>query len=895
MDHDIYSAHDAIGRVYIILNPLVESGSPHSGLEGWFPIFDTLHGVRGEVYVQVKVELIQDQHRFKQSSFGVQFYCCTGEPEGMAIHSIHGFVEELVVNDDPEYQWIDRLRTPRASNEARQRLFSKLSGELRRKISARALEVDANAILGYKQSFDIEGESGVVVRGIGTCVGLVPKPPNLHGSIPVCFPATVEGLRPVSTQADGLSDEGAQFDPVNPQTLTSPQHSHSTMPSRVSMPNVEGLPASPSTANVPLTVTGSAAAILSTTPPPPPPFKFITAISEYPFFTLASLPSGVLGHIGGLVTARSVKLLDKINNPDDPETRDAWWREIRVEMKAHLKAMGCSVIMGYCENTSICDTLCVFSATGTAVTVNQQAKRVPTSPGSITDVGVDMETEGQSSSHTGSPARSSTYWPCSVCHLPYSTNKLPFDIKATFCRVCRRRQVPGVLLSTTALPAGVEVRGRGCMVQTRVCFSKKKMKGEENAFKVSKELPFLEYALHNRLLNKLYVCGMNAVFGLKIQVSVGDTVMTGVATGTAVYLESLPSPPVLSFPSKEESQSTAGAGGVIDSIQATMDRQLQRNRRVYGLTNTSLDVQTGEGGSEIAVATDEDTPTDPDLTAGKKDVFLVDISDVKKDRGMIHSIVDRSLPDGFHLSNLSSVPGVVTSPYDSKMVTIIKKMVFSEQQSLVDTKFSNFLDNMIQALVFKVRNHSPCVLSDMKFDVDLPEEDEVQVSVTTMVSKTEQGRSEVDTMDTKQAASDECIFSMDESKVHDERSENADSSPQHLGRRKVVLMSSASSVAGWCVAQHIGMVNIFLIRESTSIRESGGLGVFMDVFLLEANAIARAHVKSMGGNAILTYQLNKCVIIDHPHKNQAQSLINISGDAVKLNMTSQSSADVEPV
>ena len=46
---------------------------------------------------------------------------------------------------------------------------------------------------------------------------------------------------------------------------------------------------------------------------------------------------------------------------------------------------------------------------------------------------------------------------------------------------------------------------------------------------VFQELPFLEYALHNRLLNKLYVCGMNAVFGLKIQVSVGDTVMTGVA------------------------------------------------------------------------------------------------------------------------------------------------------------------------------------------------------------------------------------------------------------------------------------------------------------------------------------------------------------------------------
>ena len=37
-------------------------------------------------------------------------------------------VEELVVNDDPEYKWIDKIRTPRASNEARQLLFSKASG-----------------------------------------------------------------------------------------------------------------------------------------------------------------------------------------------------------------------------------------------------------------------------------------------------------------------------------------------------------------------------------------------------------------------------------------------------------------------------------------------------------------------------------------------------------------------------------------------------------------------------------------------------------------------------------------------------------------------------------------------------------------------------------------------
>lgn len=55
----------------------------------------------------------------------------SGVPLGHYAQAILGFVEELVVNDDPEYKWIDKIRTPRASNEARQTLFSKLSGRRR--------------------------------------------------------------------------------------------------------------------------------------------------------------------------------------------------------------------------------------------------------------------------------------------------------------------------------------------------------------------------------------------------------------------------------------------------------------------------------------------------------------------------------------------------------------------------------------------------------------------------------------------------------------------------------------------------------------------------------------------------------------------------------------------
>lgn len=69
-------------------------------------------------------------------------------PNGYHAQVIHGFVEELVVSDDPEYKWIDKIRTPRASNEARQTLFLKLSNEVQRKIGLKALDLGGNAVIG---------------------------------------------------------------------------------------------------------------------------------------------------------------------------------------------------------------------------------------------------------------------------------------------------------------------------------------------------------------------------------------------------------------------------------------------------------------------------------------------------------------------------------------------------------------------------------------------------------------------------------------------------------------------------------------------------------------------------------------------------------------------------
>lgn len=168
MDYDTYSANDAIGKVYINLNPLLTNYG-HS-MSGWLPIYDTLHGIRGEINCVVKVNLFADNNRYRQSSCGVRFFF-SDIPNGYRCDAILGFVDELLVNDDPEYQWIDKIRTPRASNEARQTLFTKLGGEVQRKLGLKAEIYGGNAVIGYQLSFDFEGRK-LVGRGIGTAVVL---------------------------------------------------------------------------------------------------------------------------------------------------------------------------------------------------------------------------------------------------------------------------------------------------------------------------------------------------------------------------------------------------------------------------------------------------------------------------------------------------------------------------------------------------------------------------------------------------------------------------------------------------------------------------------------------------------------------------------------------------
>ncbi|XP_063335812.1 C2 domain-containing protein 5 isoform X5 [Pelmatolapia mariae] len=1082
LDHDTYSANDAIGKVYIDIDPLLYSEAA-SVISGWFPIYDTIHGIRGEINVIVKVELFNDLNRFRQSSCGVKFFCTTCIPQCYRATLVHGFVEELVVNEDPEYQWIDRIRTPRASNEARQRLISLMSGELQRKIGLKVLEMGGNAVVGYLQCFDLEGESGLVVRAIGTACtldklssGSAPNTnthmhPNTAPASNACNSPSKDGKEPVFVEdlpsssgpptpfrALPTSSSPPPFSPSKPCSRqssssdtdlsltpkTEEPHSVRCRPgiflcpsSPILSTDTLSLPGSGSvgcgrgsnpraTTSAPLSSIQSDSALLrksvsftedlllaasgmgsgGSAGKEAGPLRTLlrqqtqTALEqrEFPFFTLTSFPPGFLLHVGGVVSARSVKLLDRIHNPalgntrsyklldwnsvtaDEPETRDAWWEEIRQEIKSHARALGCHAVVGYSESTSICEEVCILSASGTAAILNPRYMRE-----GCLDIGcTDHRFEEPSPPN------------CGFCHIPYDELNMPFPAQLTYCYHCRRQKVPDVLFTTIDLPSEAAVAGKGCLIQARLCRLKKKAQGEANATAISNLLPFMEYELHTQLMNKLKLRSMNALFGLHIQISVGENMLLGLASATGVYLTALPAPGGIQIAGKTPGDLSSEH---ISSIQKRINDTIAVNKELYQINPPEL-AEEGVGSpipeprhrSRLFRSHSEssDELSELDLSHGKKDAFVLEIDDTDAVEDIHSLLIDAPPPTGFYSCNTENMPGISNWTSGVQMFTSVRVLRLSNANLTnqgLNKIFTDLCENLLKSFYFKLRSMIPCCLCHLNFTVAVPEEELIQVTVTAVAmtydkEQTQEKTAEKPVNKGSLEAEEQLQFPLElcadssssniqtASKISDTVSlftpaaklcqnqllivrsagvgESTNISPRaasvdygsfadrcstwlellrlkaHTIRRgsvktsrrtqslahsvsslercsplqegrsrslrssrsfggssvTVVKMTPLSFLSGTRIIKYLGIINMFFIRETTSLREEGGVSGFLHSFIAEVFAMVRAHVAALGGNAVVSYSMKECVFMENPNKNQAQCLINVSGDAV---------------
>ncbi|XP_074050383.1 C2 domain-containing protein 5 isoform X11 [Macrotis lagotis] len=674
---------------------------------------------------------------------------------------------------------------------------------------------------------------------------------------------------------------------------------------------------------------------------------------EFPFFTLTAFPSGFLVHVGGVVSARSVKLLDRIHNPDEPETRDAWWAEIRQEIKSHAKALGCHAVVGYSESTSICEEVCILSASGTAAVLN---------PRFLQDGTVESCLEQRQEENL--PAG------CGFCHIPYDELNMPFPAHLTYCYNCRKQKVPDVLFTTIDLPTDATVIGKGCLIQARLCRLKKKAQAEANATAISNLLPFMEYEVHTQLMNKLKLKGMNALFGLRIQITVGENMLMGLASATGVYLTALPTPGGIQIAGKTPNDGSYEQH--ISHMQKKINDTIAKNKELYEINPPEIPEEII--GSPIpeprqrsrllrSQSESSDEVIELDLSHGKKDAFVLEIDDTDAMEDVHSLLTDVPPPSGFYSCNTEIMPGINNWTSEIQMFTSVRVSRLSNinlTNQTLNKNFNDLCENLLKSLYFKLRSMIPCCLCHVNFTVSLPEDELIQVTVTavaitfdkhqavqttkTHVEKSLQ-RASTDNEELLQFPLELCTDSLashpfSSTKEHLESASSNSGIPAsqratsidyssfadrcnswieliklkaqtirrgsikttvsvekaspltegHFRQRSapacanstvgVVKMTPLSFIPGAKITKYLGIINMFFIRETTSLREEGGVSGFLHAFIAEVFAMVRAHVAALGGNAVVSYIMKQCVFMENPNKNQAQCLINVSGDAV---------------
>lgn len=150
--------------------------------------------------------------------------------------------------------------------------------------------------------------------------------------------------------------------------------------------------------------------------------------------------------------------LDQINNPDDPETRDAWWTELRKEIRSHKKTLGCNAVLGYTETAYINDEICILSACGTAALLK------------TSETDFEAMCNYYHNSNYGSTLDrkdvldTSIRNYCHLCHIPYQESQVPFPTNLMTCAICHNAKVPDILFMTITCDS-VPITGYGTLIQ----------------------------------------------------------------------------------------------------------------------------------------------------------------------------------------------------------------------------------------------------------------------------------------------------------------------------------------------------------------------------------------------------------------------------------------------
>lgn len=915
-----------------------------SKISGWFPIFDTFRGTRGEIKLSVEIEFFGNKTVGMDSNVGYVMFFSSSNVfyDYMDIRDIQGFVEELIVDVDPEYNWKDSFRTSRTSNEARQYLLYKLSGKLRREISNKVRELGGNAVIGFRHHFDFEEEGFIIARAYGTSV-------KLKRSLSLMNKKNVD-----------LSNSTSSLPSISPNLLNSSNihnhhHHHNNNNSDdndllidQSSPMFNYLSSSFGTQK-------NSFKELSIT-------KFMgfhnstgsgsnNIIDDVKLLTIDSLPYPFKIKIGGIVTARSIKLIVKGNKSESRSLRDKWWTELREEIKSNARLLKCQYILGYREKANVKDGLVLLTATGTAVKASiksSSSNNYPNESNTSSGGSADIEYHHFNNNILSSSSKSisipisssykshmnnqhyypsfhyndiSSYWSkCNSFHVPYHLNDAPYQMKLSLCQICKKGYVPDMILATIDPPEGIQINGQCEMIEAYVCRSKKKCHGEMNAQQLSEMIPFLEYDLYKQIMMKLRLIGMNSCFSINTQIREGDNIIIAFAYGTAMFIPALPKPDIFKiknsdvYPShqkKKLKEILKLSQHYYDKLESNMNHNYYypslNNIDMFNQWLKNMDDQSNEFFNDQFIDTDSENSSDsfdqntllynndqsnnnPLIESNNNNGVIVEFDD-KMDDELIFSLLNYG-----RRKTMNEIPSTSTKSIHMYPLSSLSNMgqisfirVIDLDQNKVDLNhiFSKIIDSMYEHLNFRLKGLLPCSLCGVNIDLQIPDDDDIHILFTSTL---------LNIKDDNQLSSSGGGGYNDLTSSAKKRKKKKVKQQQPIQAIiPNVEITTLPYIPGAKVDMFLGRISLNFIKESFSTREHGGMNSFAHNFLVEVQMIARSHVRALGGNALLSFKYEICDLTSKSSKNQAYCMISLTGDAVKISHNDNANIGYEKI
>jgi len=266
--------------------------------------------------------------------------------------------------------------------------------------------------------------------------------------------------------------------------------------------------------------------------------------------------------------------------------------------------------------------------------------------------------------------------------------------------------------------------------------------------------------LHRQLLYKMQIYGVNSIFGLKFNITIGESMLIATAVGTGLFLYALPVPSPLkisrTLPISDKNTEDVKLYELQQNIVQTCQKNLNNIEQLiqeYKVLQHPENIKTmdlnasqfvleepieenkildnnNEDNSSSSSSSDTDSDFESDRIQSKITVQVVD--DIDEELLML-LLQDESNED-FQMMTIESFPGKTNKfwdlIYDSIQYFSIIKQIFINPVNSLNAQFSNLLKDLHKEIEFRLSYIQPCLVTGLDYDVQIIENFEVQVHIS---------------------------------------------------------------------------------------------------------------------------------------------------------------------